>query len=177
MKKWLYFIAPVILLGVFLVFYTIHKEAAKALEIKKAEQVAKDKAEAERKAALEEIARKDAAKKAADREAEAKAKEDKRIADWKAAGDKIQAETDEAAAEVSRLTTKINDYQRELAALRAKKDQTNADFLEMSRQLELDRIARRNAELEIQRLTALVVTRAEANAEAAALIPVAPPAK
>lgn len=165
MKKWLYFIAPIAGLGLFLFFYFSHVEEAKKVAEEKRVMIAKrDKEEADRKAALETRAREDASKKAAERADAEKKKEDERIAKWAEAGKKIEDETNEAIRIGSAHTAKIGSLEKELASLRSKKDQLNRDFLEGARQVELAKIARRNAELEIQRLTELLSRKAEDSA-------------
>lgn len=179
MKKWLYFIAPIAGIGLFLFFYFSHVEGAKqAAADKKAKIEAADRAEAERKAQLEKIAREDAAKKAAER-ADAEAKKDaEKLAAWKAQGDKIQSETDEAIKACSESTAKIGAYEKELNALRKAKEQANRDYLETSRELEQARIARRLAEMEIQRLTELMIAKADSSVLAVSQVPATPaPAK
>ena len=179
MKKWLYFIAPIAAVGLFLFFYFSHVEGAKkaALE-KKARIEAADKLELERKAALEARARADATKKAEDRAIEEAKKENDRITKWNDQGKKIQDETDESVKTASEHTAKIGALEKELASLRKQKEQGNRNYLEATRELELTRIARRNAELEIQRLTELMIRKADESALAVAQIPAAPaPAK
>ncbi len=176
MKKWLYFIAPLAGIGLFLFFYFSHvEEAKKAALDKKAKIEAADKLEKERKEALEARARLDATKKAEERAAEELKKETERVTKWNDQGKKIQDETDDAIKVSSEHTAKIGALEKEIAALRKKKEQSNRDYLDATRELELARIARRNAELEIQRLTELMVRKADESSLAVSQVPVTPP--
>lgn len=168
MKKWLYFIAPVAGLVVFLFVYMTHVESAKKAAAEKIAAIQKaDKEEADRKAKLEQIARADAAKKAAEREADEKKKDEERVAKWNEQGKKVADETAEAVKAVSELNAAIGTLDKEKASLLKSKEQFNRDYLKGSQDLELARIARRNAELEIQRLTELMIRKADESALAA----------
>lgn len=167
MKKWLYFIVPVVCLGVFLFFYYAHvEEAKKRTLIRIEEQAKKDREEAAKKKALEDKARQDADKRSAERAKEEAKKEADRIAKWKAQGDDIEAEMQKAKSAASESQQKVAALEKELSSLRAKKEQANRDFLEAARQVELAKIARRNAEMEIQRITELISNKANESAMA-----------
>lgn len=175
MKKWLYFIIPAICTAAFLFFYFSHVEQAEAALLAKKEAIAKQDAEDKaRKAALEERARIDADKKSKERAEEDAKKEADKAAKWAADGKKIEDERSESIKIGSDHTAKINLLEKEIAALRAKKDQSNRDFLEQARQVELAKIERRNAELEVQRLTTFVTRKAEEAAISKDPTPVAP---
>jgi len=178
MKKWLYFVAPLAGLGLFLFFFFAHvEEAKKDAEEKRIVIAKRDKEEADRKAALEARAREDAAKKAAERAAEDKKKEDDRVAKWSEAGKKIEDDTNEAIRIASNHTARIANLDKQIAESRLKKEQLNAAFIEGARQLELAKIARRNAELEVQRLTEFVSKKADESALAKDIFPAPEPKK
>lgn len=164
MKKWLYIIAPAIMLAVFTFFYF---SQAKELEIREAERQAQIEKERQvdeaRRAAIEEKARLDAAKRAAEREAEAAAKEAERVAKWEAEGQEIQEATDAYNAEADKYAKEIAALEIRLDTLRKTKEALNAEVLAMAKRVEQARIDKRTAELEIQRKTELMVKRAEAS--------------
>lgn len=162
MKKWLYFIAPVIMLVIFTFFYFAHAEEVAQLEvIRKAEEAAKAKAEEERKARIEETARIDAAKRAADSKAKAEKKEADRIAKWNKESLQIAEETQGHKAEADKHAKAIAELEIELDLLHKAKAKLSAEELNFAKRVERARIAKRNAELEIQRKTELMVRRAE----------------
>ncbi|MBI5382025.1 MAG: hypothetical protein HZA31_09020 [Opitutae bacterium] len=178
MKKWLYFIAPAVGLGVFLFFYYAHvEEAGKRLAAKKVEIEKRDAEEAAKKKALEERARQDADRLAAERAKEEAKKLAERVAAQAAEDKKVKDATDLALGECDKYTKEIARMERELSDLRAKKEKTTREFLEISKQLELAKIARRNAELEVQRMTEMVATKAAESAMAKFVPPPAPVAK
>lgn len=168
MKKWLYFVAPVIGLTVFLFFYFSHKKEAEALAAQRKEQVEMQAAaDAKRKAQLEEIARKDAAKKAAERVAEEAAKEAARKAKWDAEGAKINADTQEALTLGHQYAAKVASLRKELSDLRARREQDNHNFMEAARELEIAQIGRHAIDMEGQRIIGLIVAKADASTLAA----------
>ena len=164
MKKWLYFIVPGILTVIFTFFYLTHsKEAAEKERIRK-EQIALVQAEeAAKKAEIEAKAREDAAKRAAEREAEAAAKEADRVAKWEAEGQRIQADTDDYNAQADKLSKEISELQITLDSLYRTKEQTNDEVLQLAKRVERARIDGQTADLEIQRLTEMVVRKTEAS--------------
>lgn len=174
MKKWFYFIVPLIGLTIFLFYYFAFAEEAQKKEVaRKAEIARKVKEEDDRKKVLEEKARLDAEKKAKERADAEAAKELERVTKWSDAGKKIQDETDDANKAISELTAKIGGQEKELAELRRKKETANRNLIETARQVELAKIARRSAEIEIQRMTSFLVKKAE---DTALSVPVAAPA-
>ena len=177
MKKWIYFIVPAIGLGVFLFFYFTHVEEAKKQDQDRKVQLDKQAAdEAARKKDLEDRARQDADRLAAERAAkEAKVVAD-RVAAQAAEDKKVKDATDQANAESDKSTKEIARLEKELAGLRAAKDKANRDYLDISKQLELSRIGRRTAELEVQRTTEMIARKA-ADAAMAKFVPPPAPAK
>ena len=164
MKKWLYFITPVIGLTVFLFFYfSFKKEAEAQAATRKAQIEAQAAADARQKARLEEIAREDAAKKAAQRAAEEAAKEAARKAKWDAEGAKIQAETDESLKLGHEYAARLASLKKQLSDLRARRDTDNHNFMEAVRQLEIASIGRHEIDMESQRMIGLIVAKAQSS--------------
>jgi hypothetical protein len=175
MKKWIYFIVPAVGLIAFLFIYFAHVEEAKKrdeiLQTELAKQAADDAA---KKKELEDRARADADRLAAQRAADEAKKVAARIADQAAEDKKVQDATDIALAACNKSTKEIARLEAELASLRAAKDKANRDFLDISKQLELSRIARRTAELEVQRTTEMIARKAS-DAAMAKFVPPPPP--
>jgi hypothetical protein len=161
MKKWMYLIFPGALLAIFLVFYLGHqKEAEKNEAIRK--DVAKQKEVADKKAKdeSEERARKDAAQKQAEREAEDKKKEDERRAKTAAIDKEIRDGIAAAVAEGDKFHKEATALEVELDRLKKEKDRVGREAFEMAKQVEAARVARRNAELESQRMLEMITRRA-----------------
>lgn len=178
MKKWMYLIPPVIMLGLFLVVYFSHREEAEKKEIARKEEVArKAREDEEKKKVAEAKAREDARKRQEEREAEEKKKEDEKIAKQAADDKKVRDQTAEFTAKAEAAAKQVAALEAELTRLRQEKDQTSRETFELAKQVELARIARRSAELEIQRLTEMVVRRAsDSNLTRPPMLPPAPAA-
>lgn len=167
MKKWMYLIFPGLMLGIFLVFYLSSVKRWDAQEAEK-QRVAQEQkaADDKKKADAEEAARvaaqkrqeeqkQEEAKKAADREA----KYQKQLGDFTSARDKANAHADQLNKEISELGV-------ELDSLHRKKEQDNQDDFDLLKQVELARVKQRDAELEIQRMVAMIAQRASESAMA-----------
>ncbi|MBI2513495.1 MAG: hypothetical protein HYV96_16105 [Opitutae bacterium] len=170
-----YIIVPVVLLGTFLFFYN---GALKEMHDKEvAKQVQKDKekaAEDERRRVIEEKAKADSTRRQAEREAEDRAKEQKKIKEYEDAMRQLKDEADKYLAEADKNQKDANALELELNDLRNRKEKTNRETFELAKQVELAKIARRNAELEIQRMVDMVAQKVGASSFAA--MPPPPPA-
>jgi hypothetical protein len=177
MKKWFYVLFPAILLSVFLFYYTASKAETEAREKAAKAEMAKEKAEADqKKAAAEAKARDDAEKRAADRAAEeakaAKDKEDKYNSDMA----RIKEDTDRSNATAETYAKQVSDLTIELDNLHKQKDTETREAFELAKKVELAQVARRNAELEIQRYTTMLADRAD-QSSLTKMPPPPPPAK
>ena len=179
MKKWMYLIFPSIGLALFLVLYFSHKTKAEEKERAHIALVAKEKADAEEKKKIAETkAREDAKKRQEERDAEEKKKEDEKAARQAADDKKVRDQTAEYTAKADAAGKQVATLEIELDRLRKEKDQTGRETFEMAKQVELTRIARRNAELEIQRMLEMVSRRAsESSLTRPPPMPAAAPAK
>ena len=162
MKKWLYVLFPTVLLGIFLFYYFASKAETEAREKAHREQVAREVAEANEKKALAEAkARDDAERRNVERAAEeakaAKDKEDKYNQEMA----RIKSETDRSNATAEEYSKKVADLTIELDTLHKQKDSLTREDFEMAKKIELAEIARRNAEMEIQRYTEMIANRAD----------------
>lgn len=171
-----YIIVPVVLLGVFLFFYNGALKEMAAKEVAKQEEAAKvKKAEDERRAEIEKKAAEDAKRRQAEREAEDRAKEQKKIKEYEDAMRQLKDEADKYLAEADKNQKDANALELQLNDLRSLKEKTNRETFELAKQVELAKIARRNAELEIQRMVDVVGQKVGASSFAAMPPPPAPP--
>jgi hypothetical protein len=157
MKKWMYLIFPGIMLAGFLAVYVTHKKESEERELLRAQKVAEEQATAAKKRADSEAK---AAKEAKDRqlatEKELADKEAARVARQAAADKEVIDETNRSIARGDVAAKQIATLEIELDTLHKAKDKASRDAFETAKKVELARIARRNAELEIQRMTEMV---------------------
>jgi chromosome segregation ATPase len=162
MKKWFYVLFPAILLGVFLFYYTASKAETELRDKAQKAEMARLKAEADQKKALAEAkAREDAERRSAERAAEeaktAKEKEDRYNSDMA----RIKEDTDRSNATAETYSKQVSELTIELDNLHKQKDTMTRESFELEKKVELAEVARRNAELEIQRFTAMLADRAD----------------
>jgi len=176
MKKWIYYIIPLILTIAFVFFYVTHvKEAEEKARVRKAEIARMLEEEAAKKAEIEENARQDAARRTAERLAAETKKEADRIAAWEAVGKEIQDATDKNNGEANEFARKIAKIEIELDAMRRGKETLNAEVLTQAKAVERALIDKRTAEIEVQRRIQMVRNR---TAESSLVqVPVAVPVK
>lgn len=161
MKKWMYLIFPGLMLGGLFFLYVGHVEKAEQKAKDVAARVAKERTEAEdKKKAAESKAREDAKKRQDEREAEEKQKADEKAARQAADDKKVADQTAEYTAKADAAQKQVTNLEAELNRLRKEKDTTSRETFEMAKQVELARVARRNAELEVQRMTEMISRRA-----------------
>jgi cobalamin biosynthesis Mg chelatase CobN len=162
-----YILVPVILLGLFSVVYWQHsKESAqKAVEKKMAEDKKHDEEIAKKKIA-EEKAKEDADKRSKAREKEESDKEIAKQAKYQADIDTIKKDTAKYAGEAENYSKQAAGLDTDLANLRASKEKLIRESFELDKKVELAKIDRRNAELEIQRMTEMIAKRAADSAMA-----------
>ncbi len=177
MKKWMYLIFPSLLLAVFLSFYFMDaKRVAERDRLHAIEVQRRDAEEAQRQKTLKEKAEADAKQRADERAAELAKKEADKLARWNKAGKDIQDATDKSNAESNRHSIHIAALEKELESLRALREKTNQEYLDLLKKVELAKIDRRSAELEIQRMTEMVVRRAADSSMTKSPVVAAPPA-
>jgi chromosome segregation ATPase len=163
----------------FIFVYMGHVEKAHAKEKAVKAQIAKEKADLEaKKKAAEAKAREDATKRQEERDAEEKKKADEKAARQAADDKKVRDETAKYTAKVEASQKQIDSLEAELARIRKEKDATSRDAFETAKKVELARVARRNAELEIQRMTEMISRRAsDSSLTKPPVVPPPPPAK
>jgi hypothetical protein len=180
MKKWMYVIAPGLMLAGFFFLYFSHAEEMHKKETAQKAKIEQERVEAdEKKKVAETKARDDAKKRQEERDAEEKKKLDEKMARQAADDKKVSDQTAEYTAKANAAAKQVAALEIELDRLRKEKDKTSREAFDLAKQVELARIARRNAELEIQRMTEMVSRRAaESSMTKPPVIPAPlPPAK
>lgn len=162
MKKWMYLIFPGAMLGLFLVFFLSHSKEAEEREHVRQEALTKKIAEEKaKKKSDEDRARADAQKRADERAAEDAKKEADKIAKQAAIDKEIKDATDKANAEATASQKSIDSLDAELERLHKQRDQLTRDSFDLAKQVELAKVAKRTAELEIQRTVDLVAKKSQ----------------
>lgn len=178
MKKWIYLIVPTVLLVGLFVIYKGHVVKAEEKAKTVAAKVAKERAEAEeKKKAAETKARSDAKKRQDERDGEEKKKADEKAARQASDDKKVADQTAEFIAKAAAAQKQVTALEAELERLRKEEDKASRDNFDTAKKVELARIARRNAELEIQRTTDMIARRAAESAMTRPPPPPPPPAK
>jgi len=156
-----YFILPVVLMISFGVYYTQIAQpdmaAAAAAAKRRQEEVAK--AEEAHRLEIERKSQEDARRVQAERDAKSKAAQEKARAEKEAQDRAVREETAKFENEAARLTQQIADLEREIAGLRAKREQVNQESFELAKQVELAKIDRRTAEMDLQRMYEMVAQK------------------
>jgi hypothetical protein len=155
MKKLLltYVVTPGIMFGIFLFFYN---GAVKEMDAKAAQQLvdkkAKEDAEAARKKVIEEKALADAEKRQKDRDAEDAAKAAKKEADYANVMTKLASDTTDENAQADKLAKEVGNLEISISQARSNKEKLNRETFDLAKEVELAKVNRRNAEIEIQRM-------------------------
>lgn len=171
-----YIIVPVVLLGVFLFFYNgALKEMAERESAKKAEVAKVKAAEDARRAEIEKKAAEDSKKRQDQRDAEERAKEQKKVKEYEDAMRQLKDEADKYLAEADKNQKEANALELQLNELRSTKEKVNRETFDLAKQVELAKVARRTAELEIQRMVDMVAQKV--GASSFAQMPPPPPSK
>lgn len=174
-----YLIVPAVLLAVFAFFYN---GALNEMRVKEETRLAKvaavAKAEADRKAEVEKKAQAEALKNQEKRAADDKAREDKKERDYQDAMNALKKEADDYSAQTAKLSKEAADLEASLQQTRTDKERLTREALDLAKQVELAKINRRSAELEIQRMFEMVSKKLNDSSIATAPPPpLTPPAK
>jgi preprotein translocase subunit SecF len=174
MNKYYVIVPAALLIG----FIFVYRGAVKDMDTRDAHlrEVAAEKAanEENHRKELEKKAQIDAAKQQKIRDDEEQAKLDKEKHDYDAAMTQLKTEADGYAAESDKLQKESNQLDLDITKTRELRDKTTAEAFDLTKQVELEKINRRNAELEIQRLVEMVGKKA-ADSTLAAMPPPPPP--
>jgi len=156
-----YVILPIFLLIAFGVYYTQIAQPEM-----RAQLVAQQKHQAEIQAAedahrrdIELKAQEDARKAQAERDAKERARQEKARLEKEEQDRKIREETAKFENEAARLSKEIASLDTEIAALRSKREQTNRESFDLAKQVELAKIDRRTAEMDLQRMYEMVAQK------------------
>jgi chromosome segregation ATPase len=172
-----YIIVPVVLLGVFIFFYQgALKDMAAKEQRKKQEAAQVQAAEDTRRKEIEIRAAEDARRRQEERESQERAKEERRVRDYEDAMKQLRDEGNRYAKEADQLSQQANQLEVQLAELRTVRERANRETFDLSKQVELAKVQRRNAELEIQRLVDMVGQRVGVSS-VATMPPPPPPAR
>lgn len=90
--------------------------------------------------------------------------ENERIAKWDAESKRIADEGLQYATQVSNYTKEVDELTKQLSTLRLAKKTKTRELLDSATEAELAAIAKRGAELEVQRMTEMVARKARGNA-------------
>ncbi len=162
MKKWMYVIFPGVMLVLFLIVYTSHVKEAEERERQRIANVEKQRQEEEaKKAEAERLAAEDAKKRQVEREQEERKKEEDRQRKQDAADKEVSDKTAEYRAKADAAQKQVNALELELDRLHKNKEQASRDDFDTAKQVELARVAKRNAELQEQHLTQMIAARAD----------------
>jgi hypothetical protein len=168
-----YVIVPAVLLAVFAVLYTGARKEMEAKHQAQIEAKAKvDETDRIRKAEIDRRATEDAKRRQDEQAAANKAKEDKKQRDYDDAMKKLKDEANDYATQADKLAKEAADLEIQISQARTDKERLNRETLEFSKQIELAKINRRTAELEIQRMIEIVGRKLN---ESSIAIPPPPP--
>jgi len=160
MKKWIYFVIPVIMLVGFVFIFLAHEEEMKAREEEGARIVAERLTEEKKQKEIAEAKARESARIAQEERA---AKEAKKVADRLARQQAIDREikeaTDSALADLNRSQKKVESLEAEFDRLKKERDRLSRETFDLAKQVEAAAVAKRNAELEEQRLVEMIVRR------------------
>lgn len=158
----IYYIVPAILTVIFTIYFFRFSEELEQRDAAKAAEVAQIQAEAAAKKKEAEMrAKEDADRRAAEREAEEARRIAEREANWERVSQEIADVTAELNERADELSKQANALDLQLVALREKRAQTARESFALERRVEEARIRKRNAEMEIQRMTEMISQRAE----------------
>lgn len=156
-----YLIIPLVLLALFGGVYWRHSQQRDAdAQARAAAFAAAESAAKAQQSTTEGKARAEVAARAAARvEAELK-KQELLTAQWTAETARIAAETEGCQKQATLLRAELAGVEQQLSTVRHARMDAAGQGLELAREVELLRIAKRNAELEVQRTTEILVRRA-----------------
>jgi chromosome segregation ATPase len=160
-----YVILPVVLLILFGGYYfKIAKPEMAATVLADEKRIADERAaeEAKRKE-IEAKAQDDARKAQAVRDAKERERLEKAKRDKDEQDRKVLDETTKYEKEADKLSKEIANLEIEITNLRNKREDMNREVLELAKKVELVKIDRRNAELEIQRMYDIVAQKVAAS--------------
>ena len=159
----IYSLIPAILLLAFGFYFVGYKKSYDQQEAQKKEEAKKkEDEEKEKKKQAEAAAAKITKEKQEAKEREDAEKAKKKRDEMKANDDRIRQETKDELTKGEKLSKDLGELEVKLLEQRRNKERLQQDTFKAARDVELMKIERRAAELEIQRATDMVITRTEA---------------
>jgi septal ring factor EnvC (AmiA/AmiB activator) len=171
-----YVILPVFLLIAFGVYYTqiAQPEMAAAALAEQKRLAAVQAADDAHRKEIETKAQEDARKAQAERDAKERARLEKARLEKDEQDRKITEETAKYENEASKLSKQIADLEIEITNLRNQREETNRQSFALAKQVELAKIDRRTAEMDLQRMYEMVAQKVT-DSSLAKMPPVVPP--
>ncbi len=155
MKKILltYVVIPGVMFAVFIFFYL---GAVKRMEERTKQQLEKkavaDAADAKRKKEIDDRAQADAAKRQKAQDEADAARDAKKEADYQKVMKQLRDEAADYNAQADKLAKEVGELDINISQARTNKEKLNRETFDLSKKVELAKISRRNAEIEIQRM-------------------------
>jgi len=155
-----YVIVPVVLLALFGFLYRGALQDMDAKQKTLADKAARAEAEvAKHKKEVEDKANADALKRQEDRAKEDAAKAEKKEREYQDIMKKLKDEATDYTVQSDKYAKEAADLELQISASRNEREKLNRETLELSKQVELAKINRRNAELELQRMMDMVAKK------------------
>lgn len=179
---YLYVIIPLALLAAFLFtpgvgYVAAQKEIQARLDAKAADDARKKAEEEAERLRIEKQAEQDAIERQKKRDEEERQKAAKKEQDYQDILRKLNDDITTYTTEADRLQKESNELELKISETRTNKENANRETFELSKLVELEKIRRRNAELEIQRMVDMVAQKLNASPLSAPPPPPPPPAK
>ncbi|MDR0901427.1 MAG: hypothetical protein LBM92_01500 [Opitutaceae bacterium] len=156
-----YIIIPIVLMVAFLFFHSSEKQ--KIIKAEEAQKIAKEVENAKQlreKAELREKARIEAEKRDVERKAEEEKKRQAKKDEFAKTIKSLEADRDRFTADLNKYKQEAADLEKELDALREKRQGVARRLTEMNKEIAQAMINRNNAELEVHRYAEMVAQKA-----------------
>ena len=155
-----YLIVPIVLLAIFAVTYNSSLQEMHAREMANQAKATKIKIEEKRrKDEVELKATADAKRRQEERDAEDRKKQAKKQAEYDDAMKSLRDQTADYTTQAAKLSKEITDLESQIAQNRNAKENLARENLALAKTVDLMKINRRNAELEIQRTMEMVAKK------------------
>ena len=160
----LYLIIPAFLLVAFLFtpglgYFAAQKEIDAREAARKAEIAKKQAEEEAKRAEIQKRAEADALARQKEREEEDRKKAEAKEKAYQDAIDKLNSDIAEYTKDADKYSSEVNAYELQLAKLRDKKEKLNSETFDLQKKVELAKIERRTAEMEVQRMVSMVADK------------------
>ena len=160
----LYLIIPAFLLVAFLFtpglgYFAAQKEIDEIEASRKAEITRQQKEEQAKREEIQKKAEADALARQQERDEEERKKAEAKEKAYQDAIDKLNADIAEYSGDADKYSKQVNDLELQLAKLRDQKEDLNRETFDLQKKVELAKIERRTAEMEVQRMVGMVATK------------------